>query len=366
MILSLYIARRFTRMFLIVAAGIAAILFFIELIEQLRRFGGVDIGLTGASKLALLLLPGTFYTILTLVTLLAGIGLFLMLGRSSELIAIRATGRSALRFLAAPAAIAVLIGAFSVALLNPITAATTARYNEATVTLSRGGQQTVGVDEDAVWLRQALGDDGGQIVIRAARASPDATSLYDATFLIFNANSGPVRRIAAREAQLEPGAWKLTGVKSWPLMADNPEAAATTADHLEVPSDLSAESIRNAFGSPGAVPIWKLPEFIAGLERAGFSAQRHRVWLQTELARPALMAAMVLIAAAFTMHQLRGQRTGKLVIEAFLAGIGLFFLRHFAQVLGDNGDIPAALAAWVPPAVGVLLALGRLLRLEDG
>lgn len=365
MILARYIARRFLRMFGTVVVGFAAIVFFVEMVEEVRRYGDAGIGIRGAASLAALLMPGTFYSILPLVTLLAAMGLFLALARSSELVAIRASGRSALRFLAAPMVVAFLLGALAVAALNPIAAATGSRYGAATAAIGRGGAQ-VSIAEDGVWLRQALGNGGGQMVIEAARAAPDATTLYDATFLVFDATAGPVRRIAAREARLGNGEWLLTGVKSWSLTEPNPEAVARTAETLSLPSDLTAERIRDGFGAPEAVPIWQLPEFIAGLERAGFSARRHRVWLQTELARPVLMVAMVLVAASFTMHHVRGQRTGILVLAAFGAGLGLFFLRHFAQVLGDNGDIPPALAAWVPPAAGVLLALGRLLRLEDG
>ena len=58
------------------------------------------------------------------------------------------------------------------------------------------------------------------------------------------------------------------------------------------------QRIREGFGRPEAVPVWQLPGFIAGLERAGFSVARHKVWLQMELARPFLMGAMVLIAAS--------------------------------------------------------------------
>ena len=49
-----------------------------------------------------------------------------------------------------------------------------------------------------------------------------------------------------------------------------------------------------------------------------------------------------------------------------LAGFALFFLRNFAQVLGENGQIPVALAVWTPPVASMLLAVGVLLHLEDG
>ena len=364
MILSLYAARRYLRSFATVALALAAILFFVELVEQLRRFSDDGLSVPGAAGLAALQLPGRFYTILPLTALLAAIAAFMALSRSSELVAIRASGRSALRFLIAPALAAAVLGALLVAVLNPLVAATAQRYSAEAAALG-GPAQTVGVGSDAVWLRQALGREGGQVVIRATRASPDATILYDANFLVFDAAAGPIRRLSANEARLVTGAWELTGVKSWSLADANPEATAITSPDQRLQSDLTAARIRDGFGAPDAVPIWKLPAFIAGLERAGFNARRHRVWLQSELARPALLAAMVVVAAAFTLHHLRGRRIGVPVLLAFGAGLALFFLSHFAQVLGDNGHIPPAAAAWAPPLAAVLAALGRLLRQEE-
>lgn len=373
MILSAYVGRRFLRLLLLIAAIFAAILFLIDIVEQIRRFSDDGIGLSGAAGLSALNITGSFYSILPLITVLAGIALFLNLARSSELVAIRASGRSGVRVLAAPAVAAALTGAMCVAVLNPMVAATAKRYDAAVARIQSDGGQTISLSDNAVWLRQALrtrdangSDTSGQVVIRASRASPDATTLYDATFMIFAPDEGPTRRIDAAQARLTSGAWQLTKVKEWPLTEVNPEAMAHSLDRLDLPTDLTAARIRDSFGRPEAIPIWQLPAFIKELERAGFSAQRHKVWLQMELARPLLMAAMVVIAAVFTMRHMRGRKTGMLALGAFGCGIGLFFLRNLAQVLGDNGGIPAALAGWAPPIVALLFALGALLRLEDG
>ncbi|HOZ33062.1 MAG TPA: LptF/LptG family permease, partial [Tabrizicola sp.] len=207
----------------------------------------------------------------------------------------------------------------------------------------------------------------GQTVIQAARANPDGTELFGVTFLGFDADGLPVRRVEADGAKLVNGAWELTGTKSWDLAQANPELAAVTTDGpVALPSDLTADRIRDSFGTPSAIGFWDLPGYIADLERAGFSARAYKLWFQMELALPVLMAAMVLVAAGFTMRHVRFGGTGKMVLIALLSGFGFFFLRNFAQALGDTGQIPIALAAWSPPVAAVLLSLGLLLHLEDG
>lgn len=366
MTLSLYIARRFLRAFLIVAGAFWGILFLIEIVEKIRRLDPARATLADAAHLAALSVPQALYTILPLIVTLSAVLLFLGLARSSELVVIRAAGRSALRMLVAPGLVALALGVLSVAVGNPIVSATSKRHEELSGRFTAEGAQAISIGREGVWMRQGAAD-GGQAVIRASRANLDATELFDVTFLIFSPERGPIRRIDAEEAQLTPGAWHLSNAKDWALGAStNPERDATRSEALTIASDLTAESIADSFAKPSAVPIWDLPGFIAALEKAGFSARRHSVWFQTELAQPLLFAAMVLIAAAFTMRHSRLGGTGSMVLLALAAGLGVFFLRSVAQVLGENGQIPVLLSAWAPPAIALMLALALILQREEG
>jgi lipopolysaccharide export system permease protein len=137
-------------------------------------------------------------------------------------------------------------------------------------------------------------------------------------------------------------------------------------DRLTLPSTLTAEQIRDSFGQPYTVPIYELPGFIAQLNAAGFAALQHRIWLQMQLSNPLMLSAMVLIGAGFTMRHTRFGRTGMMVLAAILLGFGVYFIRDFAEVLGESGQLPAALVAWAPPVAAILLAVGVLLHTEDG
>ncbi len=364
MTLSLYIARRFARMVLGVFGVFLGIMLMLGVLDQLRRFSDKGISLTDAAGLAVLDVPGTLYRILPLIMILAAIGMFLSLARSSELVVVRAAGRSGLRFLMTPVCVALIMGAFTVAVLNPLVAATSKEYDRVYAKLARGSESVLSVNTDGLWLRQGNGNQ--QTVIHAARANSDGTQLFGVTFLTFGADGLPATRIEAQEATLADGAWVMKDTKRWAMDAPNPEATSQRAPILTLPSDLTRDTIRDSFGEPSAIPIWELPDYIAGLERAGFSARNHQVWFQMELALPVLLAAMVLVAAGFTMRHARFGKTGTMVLMAILFGFAIFFLRNFAQVLGQNGQIPVIMAAWAPPMIAILFAMGLLLHLEDG
>ncbi len=85
-----------------------------------------------------------------------------------------------------------------------------------------------------------------------------------------------------------------------------------------------------------------------------------------ELARPLFLVALMLVGAGFTMRHSRLGRTGISVLAAIMLGFGLYYIRNFAQIMGENGQIPAILAAWAPPFAALMLALGLILHMEDG
>ncbi len=365
MILSLYIARRFLWAFAQVFFVFLAILLLLDTIEQIRRFSNLGIGAGRALHLAAMNTPSSMYRILPLIMILSAIALFLALARSSELVVIRAAGRSALQFLVAPVMVAIAIGLLAVTVFNPLVAATQKEYDRLWAAAAEGGGSTLSLSETGLWLRQ--GNEEGQTVIRAIRANSDGTELFGVTFLLFGQEGLPLARVEAESARLVPGAWELQEAKRWDLSQTNPERAARLLpENATLASNLTREGIRDTFGQPSAVPFWNLPNYIEGLERAGFSARAHRVWYQMELAQPLLLVSMVLIAAGFTMRPSRFGRTGIFVLMAILGGFFMFFLRNFAQVLGDNGQIPVALAAWSTPTAATLFALGLLLHLEEG
>jgi len=188
------------------------------------------------------------------------------------------------------------------------------------------------------------------------------------TFLGYAPDGVPTYRIEADEAELGDGAWMIQDAKEWRFDTETliPEIDSFETERMSLASNLTRDQILDSFGTPSAVPIWELPAFIRQLEAAGFSARVHRTFFHMELALPLLLAAMVLVGAGFTMRHTRFGRTGMMVLMALGLGFTLYFIRNFAAILGENGQIPVILAAWGPPIAALLLPLGLLLHLEDG
>lgn len=364
MILHLYFARRYALMLALVGTALSLIYLMLDTVEHIRRFA---LGPVEILRLSLLHLPGAVYQILPLVVILASVFLFLALARSSELVVTRAAGRAVLVALLAPATVVLLVGALALTLLNPIAAATAREYARLIAQHGQAERSALSISAEGLWLRQ--GDERGQVVIRAqhlAQAGPPVR-LVGVSFFMFGPDWAPTRRIEAKSAELGSGRWALRDAKIWRLEGtSNPERAARQVPVVFVRTTLRPEDITKTGTADARIALWDLPSTIARLEKAGFSPRRYEAELQAELAMPLFLLSMLLIGAAFTMRPARFGHTGLMVLSALLLGFGLYFVRNFALILGQNGQLPVMVAAWTPPVAGLLLALGLILRMEEG
>lgn len=357
-----YILFRFLATFARVVMVFAFLLFVVGIVDELGALRP-DQGISRAIYLSAIGQVQTAYTILPLMMIISAITFFLGMSRSSELVAVRASGVSGLRFLLAPCTGALLIGLASIALVNPIVTVLSSKYE---VEKGRASASTaLSVGETGVWMRQGWA--GEQTMVHAATTEQSGLRLLGATFIRFDAEGTPLERIEAATAQLEPQAWVLTGALVWDLTQGNPEKLRKTLpDGSRIATDLQPQDLTSGFGRPSSVQIWALPAHIASLQSAGFSARAFQVWLQSELAKPLFLVVMVLVAAGFTMRHIRAGNRAQMVIIAVMLGFGVFFFRNIAEVFGQNGKVPVILSAWGPTAAASLLAVSLLLHLEEG
>jgi len=365
-ILDRYFARRFIQSFLVIGVIFLTLMILIDLIEQVRRFNEVDLSFGQLLQLTLLNTPAAISEMLPLLVILATISLFIGLARSSELVVTRAIGRSGIRALVAPVLLALTIGALAVSLLNPISAATSEEFQRLSDSYRNNGNSALSISSEGLWLRQ--GAENGQAVIHARGTSNgDVLGLDDVTIITFAPDGIPTQQITANRAELRDGNWELTDAKVWPLRSgDNPETNAEEHARLDLPTSLTRDRILDTLGQQDSVSVYDLPQLIRDLREAGFSTKQYEVWFQAQLARPLFLVSMVLIGAAFTMRHVRFGGTGVAVLTAVLLGFAIYFVRNFAQILGENGQLPIYVAAWAPPIAAIMLSLGLLLHAEDG
>lgn len=371
--LSLYILRRFLGIALAAFLAVFALVAIVDLVELMRANRAGSASFADLVMMAAMRAPAITITAAPFTVLLASMACFAWLARSSELVVMRGAGVSVWVILAPVVTAGVMLGVLSFAVYNPVASALAGRFMQLEERFFGRSSSSLSVSADGLWLRQ--GDQVGQTVINAARASGPVDRLWDVSIFQFDTSDRLIRRIDARSAALGDRVWRLSGVHRWDFGTDGAiddtrtmqrETVAVVTDEMTIPTDLTTERIQESFAPPETISFWKLPEFIAVLEDSGFSSARHRLHWHALLAVPVAFVAMVLVGAAFSMRHARFGGLGMMALGCVIAGFGYFFLSDIARALGASGAVPVTVAAWAPPASAVLLALGLLLHFEDG
>ena len=364
--LSLYVARQFTAAVLAMLAALSGLVSLFDFIELLRRSATKpDATFALVLQIAALRLPYIAIQILPFAVLLGGIVAFWRLTRSSELVVARAAGVSAWQFLAGPVACALLLGAIATAGISPLSSVMLARAEVLDNIYLRTSGGPLALAGGQLWLRQADRglDPAGIAILHAHGVSMSKGRLTAGEVSVFrlSAEDRELSRVEATTARLSDGAWMLDGARTM-SPGHLPEPIGT----MRLPTDLTVERVQESFASPDTLSVWALPDFIALLERSGFSAIRHRLHFQTLLALPLLAATMTLVSAGFSMRPTRRGGVAQMIGSGVAAGFMLFVVSKVTEEFGQSGTLPAMLAAWAPALAGLMLAVSLLLHLEDG
>jgi lipopolysaccharide export system permease protein len=357
--LARYFGLRFLTAVLVVFGGIFALVALIDYIELMRRAGDIpNVSAALVAKTSLYRVPQVVERILPFCILIGAMSCYLNLSRRLELVVARSAGLSAWQFVTPALVVAFALGIVATTVYNPISAMLQERskrfeaelFGKTTNVPRRGG---------SFWLSQRTDD--GQTIINAAGSRDQGVNLNGVSIFSLDVDGHFKQRIEARAAVLEPGVWRLRDARIYAL-------SILPVDQAEyrLKTSLTPEQVRESFATPETVPFWELPQYIQIAEHAGLIAAGYRLQFQKLLARPFLLAAMVLLAAAVSLRFFRFGGVQKMVLSGVAAGFLLYVLSKVTEDLSKAELMHPVAAAWLPVLVGGVTGFSALLYQEDG
>jgi lipopolysaccharide export system permease protein len=357
--LSRYLARNFLVNFLVLMGLLLGVVYIFEIIELLRRsVNHDDVTLQQVLAMGALKLPSTGEVLLPFGVLFGSIYTCWKLNRTHELIVIRAAGLSVWQFLTPLIVCGLLTGVAATTIVNPLSSLMQAKYRQLENLRFRKTDSLVTISTTGIWLRQPV--DKGYALLHAAGIDQTRWRMSDMTAFLFDEADNFQKRFDSTETFLRDGHWELRNVRVDDKGGTRQEAV------VELPTELTFEKIEDSFADSDAISFWNIPEYIKIMEETGFPTIRLRIHFQSLLAQPVLFAAMVLLAATFSLRPPRFGGTGIMIALGVGAGFLIFFMDSVLGAFGASQKIPAYLAAWTPATISLLLGLTALLHTEDG
>jgi lipopolysaccharide export system permease protein len=359
--LARYFGMRFLGTLIAVLIGVYSLIVLIDYVETMRRLSDVpNLSALAVAKTSFYRVPQIAERVLPFCILIGAMSCYLGLSRRLELVVSRAAGMSAWQFTAPAVILALIVGVIATTVYNPVAALMHERSKRMEAELS-GNLRTSGLQATATgfWVRQRSND--GHSIINAASSRGQGILLSNITAFVFDQSGRFTDRIEAKSAILESGHWRLSDARIYAVGTPPVEH-----ESYLLSTNLTPEQVRETFSTPETVPFWQLPQFIDMAERAGLTAGGYRLQYQKLLAQPFLLAAMVLLAAAFSLRFFRFGGVQKMVVGGVASGFLLYVVSKLTDDLSRAEWLQPALAAWLPVLLGGMTGFLVLLHQEDG
>jgi LPS export ABC transporter permease LptG/LPS export ABC transporter permease LptF len=363
LILDEYVLREFLKIFAMVLAGfvlMTLVFNFFELIGDILR-NHVSLVLVGDYLINLA--PSMIYQLTPLSVLIAVLVTFSLFNRSSELIAMKATGISIYR-LVIPVVVFAAILACALFAFDQYYLPQANRKQEALRNTIKGKPAQTTLNPDKKWLFGQRNSGEAERVFYYQFFDPEQNTFANISVFEFDpATFALTKRIFAERAAWNPETHAWVFENGWERTMQGANfinfrefPSAVFAEVREEPGYFKKESLQSQEMNFG-----QLQHYIGDLQQSGFDTIGLRVQLYDKLAYPLVTVVMAVLAIPFALSVgRRGSLTG------IAAGVGIalaWWIAHGLFVaMGNVNYLPSALAAWSPDILFGLTGGYLLLR----
>jgi lipopolysaccharide export system permease protein len=330
----------YTLMVMIVLLALGALFTFIG---QQDDIGVGNYTATQAMLFVALSLPSYLFQLLPVAALIGALLGLGNLARGSELIVMRASGVTTLRFCAwlgaagiALAALMFVIGEYVAPPLGSYARQLKvfAKFDEFNMTGNR-----------ATWVR-----DGDTIISVNQQSGSDRFG----GIKVFQVD--PERRLVsvgrAESASVQgDNVWRLQKYVGTTFALDAQLAAVNQDGQRDVRTSLSADFLGLAVAEPEMMGMRDLRGYIAHLQRNGLQSSRFEAAYWSRLARFAAVLLVVILALPFCVGSLRNSGQGARTVIGVLIGAGFVLLSQTLESSGELFDLPPWIVGWLPTAL---------------
>ncbi|MSO73065.1 MAG: LPS export ABC transporter permease LptG [Rhodospirillaceae bacterium] len=348
MILYRYLIQSYLAWFVALVAGLVIFLQTLDLLAEANTvLAGGGPPLASLLRYVSLRAPSIAETVAPLAGLLAPLLALNAMARNSEILAMRAAGRSVMSLVGGlMAAGAILSGTFFLFSEYVVVPANGEMENWKQAGFQTGDHLEIG---ESSWIVE------GNTIVRVGHVTREGKVLSDVRIF----NQAPDTRVTdilgVRLAIWETDHWTTfdvrriagadTSTPAWNTTL-KPEQFVQLANH---PNELSMNALKEYVGS---VSVGSRPPYF------------YDTWLQHKFAGPVVLALMPLLAAlaAFTHH-----RQGSPVLTIVLGitfGFMFVVINNILLAMGQFGSLPPLLAAWLPLALFATTGVWVLFNFE--
>lgn len=354
MILSRYLMKAFLGRFAMLLVGLVLFLQTLDLLATANEVlaGGGD-PLPSLARYVMLRMPSLAETVAPLATLLGALTAMVGMATTSEILAMRAAGRSVLSLVGGLVGVGLALAACLFVFSEFIVVPANGELQEWRDAGFKTGTQEPKGGENS-WIME------GKTIIRVGHVMRDGTVLNDVR-LFKQDDAGNISDILGiRLAIWENNGWSTFEITR--LGGRDPAQRDTAPPTWD--TQLKPEHFVRFANHPNELSLNALQQYIGTVAIGSRPAYFYDTWLQQKIAGPIVLALMPLLAAIAAFAHHRQGSSVVTIVWGITIGFAFVVIDNIVLAMGQFGSLPPVLAAWLPIALFGTLGLWLVFNLE--
>ena len=346
----------FLKIFLTTSAIFLAIIFIMNIFEEITFFRDLNIGIYKPILLTALNTPSSLYEIFPFIILISTQFLFIKLIENNELYLIKSYGINNLKILGIIATVSFFIGIFLILVFYNMSSKLKFLYFDIKNEYTKDNKYLAVITENGIWIKDEI---NGKINLIHALGI-EKNFLINVNITQFDSNYDFLKSIDSQKVDITNKNWNL---KKNLVRLNNFETSEI--DQIVFQSNFDLEKINTLFENLSSLTIWELKNLEKDFKSLGYSTLEIKIHNQKIFSYPIFITLMSLIAGILMMNIEINKSKIFYVILGILLSVLIYYVNYFSNILGENEKIPMYISVWIPLFFVSIISLIGLVRINE-
>ena len=330
--------------------------FFLNIIEEIRFFKNLDLGISYSFLLTFLNVPSIVYEIFPFIFLISAQMFFVNLFEKEELIVLKKHGLDNLVLIKILITTSLVCGILIVSVFYTFSAQMKHSYLSFKNKFTNDNKYLAVVNENGLWIKDEI--DNSINIINAEIFENDTLKKLIITQMDRDFNI--VKTIIGKSANIQKNTWKIKNVE-----VHETEKSKANHDQILFKTNFNKEKLNNIFSNLTSLTFFQLLSMSKDYNQLGYSTLEINSHLHKLYSFPIYLTIMSLVGGILMLNiKYNKSKIANITIGIILSVI-IYYLNYFINLLGMNEKIPTIISIWLPHLILFLFCLTFLIRINE-
>ena len=330
--------------------------FLLNIIEEIRFFKNLDLGISYSFLLTFLNVPSILYEIFPFIFLISTQMFFVNLFEKEEIIVLKKHGLDNLVLVKILIITSLVCGILIVSLFYTISAQMKHSYLSFKNKFTDDKKYLAVVNENGLWIKDEV--DNSINIINAEIFENDTLKKLIITQMDKDFNI--VKTIVGKSANIQKNTWKIKNVEVHEV-----GKSKVSHDQILFKTNFNKEKLNNIFSNLTSLTFFELLSMSKDYNQLGYSTLEINSHLHKLYSFPIYLMIMSIVGGILMLNIKYNKSKIVNITIGIILSVIIYYLNYFINLLGTNEKLPIIISIWLPHLILFLFCLTFLIRINE-